>query len=376
MSLLNQALRDLQERQQSQQAAAPVMPGLAMSRSPLKSPWPRRLLLGLLAAILIALLLILLRWPQALHSGALPPEARPTETRQPAATPPVVAPVITPAPVALAAHEAAAPETAAGPEMGVEPEMAVESEMTVEPEALVERERPLVREAPDLQQAAEPEAFFAPAPLPEQVVALSEVIPSAMPVSVKSTSATPATRDRQLAQSLSAQLAAGQLDTAWQTAQAQVDGSQDWPRTRALLASWWLTQQDPQKALDWLPARALTDQPNLRLLAARAALAKGDSLGPVIARLSASLPALEAEPDYYVTLASLLQQQGEAARSAQIWGELLKFDNSRADWWMGLGIALDTSQRKQDARSAYQQALRLPGLQAALADYARQQLTK
>src|SRR5690606_19701510 len=80
-------------------------------------------------------------------------------------------------------------------------------------------------------------------------------------------------------------------------------------------------------------------------------------------------PALSEQPDYHAFLAALQSEQGQFAEAAAIYAGLVGVRPRRADWWAGLGIALDGEGQPDGARRAYDQALALGGLHPELQAY-------
>ena len=99
-----------------------------------------------------------------------------------------------------------------------------------------------------------------------------------------------------------------------------------------------------------------------------------DDLGAALNTLTSSIPPVEGHAKYRVTLATLLQQQGNSAAAARHWAALIAWDDSRAPWWVGLAISLETQGELAGAARAYRQAAKLPGLPRSLADYVQQRL--
>ena len=132
----------------------------------------------------------------------------------------------------------------------------------------------------------------------------------------------------------------------------------------------YLLQGLPDQALAVLSAEQSGTDPAARLLRARAMLALKQPADALI-ELQRQLPAVAEHPEYHVTLATLLQQQGRPAEAALYWAELLAWNDAIPGWWIGLAIALEGEQRRDSALRAYQQAIQLPGLDAALDSWAR-----
>lgn len=82
--------------------------------------------------------------------------------------------------------------------------------------------------------------------------------------------------------------------------------------------------------------------------------------------LQKASPPITQEPEYYALLASVQQQLGRATIAEQIYTQLLTLDESNANWWLGIGLAMETQKKNNNALQAYQQAARLGGLSPRL----------
>ncbi|WP_375193818.1 tetratricopeptide repeat protein [Marinobacter sp.] len=189
---------------------------------------------------------------------------------------------------------------------------------------------------------------------------------------VKQVRETPEAMDRRVSQELASLLGNGEVAKAEQRLQALV-AAQSAPVSREVFARRMLVEGKPEHALAWLPADVTAEVPDLRLLRARALHATGDLAG-ALSTLESSVPPVADNAGYRVTLATLLQQAGRSAESARHWSLLIVEDDSRAAWWVGLGIALETGGEPDSAARAYTQAAQLPGLSPSLADYVRERL--
>jgi len=77
-------------------------------------------------------------------------------------------------------------------------------------------------------------------------------------------------------------------------------------------------------------------------------------------------PNVASNSDYYALLAALYQRSAQYKKAALVYEKLLSVYPGKAVWWMGLGLSLQTTERKDDALSAYQRALTSQGLTADL----------
>ncbi|GHD49008.1 MSHA biogenesis protein MshN [Marinobacter persicus] len=220
---------------------------------------------------------------------------------------------------------------------------------------------------------AEPEPTTEPEPEPEaEPETADEPEPPGDRASVKQTRQTPEAIDRQTARELERLLAIGRATEAEQQL-TELAQNQPAPRSREAFAREMLIQQMPGRALEWLPERLTREHASLRLLRARAQLEQG-SLQTAIATLESRVPPVDASPEYRVTLATLLQQAGQAEESAGHWSELIAFDNDQPTWWLGLAMALEEGGRTNSAIRAYTQAATMPELADNLAEFAQQRL--
>lgn len=189
---------------------------------------------------------------------------------------------------------------------------------------------------------------------------------------VKQQRETPAAVDLRTTRQMEKLLATGRTGEA-ERLLTEVSARQPAPNSREVFAREMLVQGMPERALSWLPEAVAIDYASLRLLRARALLERGELL-LAVDTLGSKVPPVADQPDYRVTLATLLQQAGQADEAAGHWSELIAYDDSQATWWLGLAIALETGGRINSAVRAYAQAAVLPGLAPSLADYARERL--
>jgi len=189
---------------------------------------------------------------------------------------------------------------------------------------------------------------------------------------VKQQRETPAAVDLRTTRQMEKLLATGRTGEA-ERLLTEVSARQPAPNSREVFAREMLVQGMPERALSWLPEAVAIDYASLRLLRARALLERGELL-LAVDTLASKVPPVADQPDYRVTLATLLQQAGQADEAAGHWSELIAYDDSQATWWLGLAIALETGGRINSAVRAYAQAAVLPGLAPSLADYARERL--
>lgn len=245
---------------------------------------------------------------------------------------------------------------------------------------------PMPRQQPALEQkVTEPEVSqpgpATPAPPVEEtpvqkerkVVRAEESQPEETSTAgVKQVPETPAATDRSTARKLERLVAQGRITDA-ERGLAALTQDQTAPRSRYVVARALLVDGKHKQALSWLPEAVAAQYPRLRLLRARALHASND-LAAAISMLNSNVPPVEDHAEYRVTLATMLQQQGKNVEAARHWAELIAWDDSQGPWWVGLAISLEAQGERAGATRAYRQAAELPGLPRSLADYVRQRL--
>lgn len=232
----------------------------------------------------------------------------------------------------------------------------------------------LPKSAAPKPQKPEPEVIeVQTASVPEPTADVSEPEPEpAQAPAMKTKPQSPRAIDRQTAKELEGLVASGRMVEAERLLTNLVQ-TQTAPRSRFMVARALVVDGEIQRALNWLPEAVAAGDATLRMLRARAQHADG-RLDAAVATLVSNVPAVSEQPEYRVTLATLLQQQGQGQEAAAHWAELIAWNDSRAPWWVGLAIALEDQGETRGATRAYQQAVALPGLPPLLADYVQRRL--
>lgn len=370
MSLLNDALRDLEKREGADEGAGPSVPA-GLSAAGYDTPGYWRWLLGG-AALLLAVAAGLAFWwfsgngSQSAGEGPLP-------ALEPAPSP-VVRTVTTggasedadntPAPRESDSGEP--PETVAA--VVVPLEKAVGEGSRPEPSTAEEQpeEQPEVARTPDHPETASPD------PSSEDKGEASQE-PEARQETATVRELTPAEQDRRLAQALEELLADGRVNAAAERLRQRVMLDSDAPRSRAVMARHALSREDPEAARQWLPEGAVAMYPELRLLRARIALTT-EGRASALEWLETNPPGPDTLPPYHAMMAALYQQRGEHESAASQWAALIETDDGNARWWAGLGMAMEGRGRDERARTAYSRALSLPDLAPQLRRYIEKRL--
>jgi len=103
-----------------------------------------------------------------------------------------------------------------------------------------------------------------------------------------------------------------------------------------------------------LYARILTDQGDVVI---------------AVAVLEQARPAVASDPEYHALLAAVYRQVGKHAQAARIYQQILLQRPAMASWWMGLALAQDAMGETTIALDAFQRAQRIGGLGSEVLKY-------
>lgn len=98
--------------------------------------------------------------------------------------------------------------------------------------------------------------------------------------------------------------------------------------------------------------------PEMRLIAARRYLEK-ENLQSAGRTLESEMPAIARHPHYYALLASIYQKQQRYVLQADIYRQLIDIHGDRAKWWLGTAIAWDHLKQYGPATQAYKKTQQL-----------------
>ncbi len=116
-------------------------------------------------------------------------------------------------------------------------------------------------------------------------------------------------------------------------------------------------------------------QADLRLLLARVAISGGDRQ-KALDWLTGYQPDLAANLDYYATWAGLAQELGQPAQASELYVKLLRQQPDQGRWWLGLGVAEDGQGHRQRALDAYGNAQLHGNLGEASTRWLEQRITE
>ena len=106
---------------------------------------------------------------------------------------------------------------------------------------------------------------------------------------------------------------------------------------------------------------------------ARLLFERGDLAGAIGVLVDAAPPVADGL-DYHALLAALQQRAGNHVAAADTYAALVDVRPGEGLWWMGLGISLEAEQRRAAAYDAYQHAARDARLSAQVAAFVRERL--
>lgn len=108
----------------------------------------------------------------------------------------------------------------------------------------------------------------------------------------------------------------------------------------------------------------------LAKLYARILVDQGD-VTMAVGVLERALPAVSADPEYHALLAALYRQEKKYAQAARTYQQILLQRPGVASWWMGLALSEDAMGKNAKALVSFQRAQRAGGLGAEVMKYVR-----
>lgn len=143
----------------------------------------------------------------------------------------------------------------------------------------------------------------------------------------------------------------------------------------SLLVRHFIQQGRLNEASAILTPSRVANSPSFKLLKARIFVLQGKPR-TALALLQQSAGTTADNLDYQAFLAYLYQQEGDFKAAVKTYGRLLEHQPEHADWWVGLGISLNGISDKANALRSYKKALNLPGLNSRLRAYAQAQVRR
>lgn len=386
MSLVNQMLRDLDQRQ-----SARNVPAFGQHLQPVAEG--HRIKWGAIAgglAIALAAAVVIARSTD--RQPALPAPVATASNPAPTAIAEPVAPVVIAAAPSLLVTPsvAAAPtpsvprkaDTAAArsgaPASAPKPPKAPTAAASSRPNASTAPEQPISAAAAAVTAArnAAMEAASANTRRETLAKAATAASPNSAPTRIDKTfTDTPERTAEASFRRAAALIERGRLEDALQALRAAlaVDGGHAGARQTlaALLVESRRTDEAEQVLRDGLQRDPA--QSSFALVLARIALERGDTAG-ALELLRKHRAAANGNAQYLGFLAALLQRSGQHPQAVEEYQAALRLAPSVAVWWVGLGLSHEALERRAEATVAFQQAKASGALSADLADFVERKL--
>jgi len=117
------------------------------------------------------------------------------------------------------------------------------------------------------------------------------------------------------------------------------------------------------------------DEVSLITLKARVLFSE-NRLQAALKELNHVSPQLKGNLDYYALMALIQQNLGNNTIAANLYEQLLKIEPRNANWWLGLGLSLENSNKPNMAVQAYHKALNSGGLKPGLQAYVQAKISQ
>lgn len=184
-------------------------------------------------------------------------------------------------------------------------------------------------------------------------------------------------RDQMQVQDGMQHVSAGQTDQALRQLQAFVDANPNAHQSRELIVKLELQRGEVVAAQSTLDAGLALEpgRAGYRKLQARILLGSGEA-PQAVTLLSNRPPAIIEDIEYHDLLATAYLSSQDYQSAARTYETLVQQNRSEARWWYGLASAWDALGRSRDAALAYEQAMKLPSLSAALRQRSQQRVAE
>jgi hypothetical protein len=198
---------------------------------------------------------------------------------------------------------------------------------------------------------------FSPIPVPA-VSTEVPVVPIAQPIPL-----TPMQQAQQAYQVVLSEYQSGQVAQAFQDLALVVNQFPNYMPARITLIKNALSngQYTTAKGLLAEGLRQSPHDPALLTLMAQSLYLQGHTQD-ALAFLQQDSPKMGDYTDYYTLQAALLLKLGKNNAASDLYSQLLMIDSSQANWWLGLGLALEAEGQSSSAISAYQHVLNNPSI--------------
>ncbi|MCP5357090.1 MAG: tetratricopeptide repeat protein [Pseudomonadales bacterium] len=184
-------------------------------------------------------------------------------------------------------------------------------------------------------------------------------------------------RDQLQVQDAMQHVSSGQTDQALRQLLGFVDANPNAHQSRELIIKLALQRGDNAAAQSMLDAGLALEpgRAGYRKLQARVLLGEGQA-PQAVTLLSNRPPAIVEDIEYHDLLATAYLSSQDYESAARTYEALVQQNRSEARWWYGLASAWDALGRARDAALAYEQAMKLPSLSAALRQRSQQRIAE
>jgi MSHA biogenesis protein MshN len=104
-------------------------------------------------------------------------------------------------------------------------------------------------------------------------------------------------------------------------------------------------------------------------------LADEGKLKEALHLLQKAPPAIDEYPDYHALVAALYQRLGKSTLAEGLYEQLLRVDARNSRWWVGLGIARESQNKKPEALIAFSKASMISTLSPELRNYVESRIS-
>lgn len=385
MSVINKMLKDLEQREQEQEAELEPSNAIYQPKANNKLP----IILGLMFVVILALagaVTWLLLKSQA-QQPSLPMQTKvaeqsnqSSEAVQPVASPaePMNKPEVaepTPQPKVLSRSPVYVPAQTESQQ--VEPEQeTVQATAESETAAMVEQE--VVSEQEPTADLVEPQVVveqeMSDSPEPVEKVS-NEAEPTQFKIEKTPSNLTREQRLEKLMEKAKSSFDKGYITDAITQLEEVLNSADNHVEARNLLAVAWYGRGELQQAVNILN-NGLNRYPNIekwRLTAAKIFF-KENELQGAFSYLEADLASASVE--YYSMKGTLARQLKRFDKAETAYASLTKLEPEKGGWWLGYAIALDSQNKSAMAVQSYKQAITQAGISAASIQFAQQRIQK
>lgn len=142
-------------------------------------------------------------------------------------------------------------------------------------------------------------------------------------------------------------------------------------QARELLATLIYKSGDAEKAIALLDVGLKKSPGYIPFIKLKAEiLTTQGNITKALALLEKNPPTINEDPEYIALLAVLYQQNGKYMQAAELYYQLAKYNPDKGTWWLGLGVALESANKRNAAIEAFKHAINCSDLSPELLAYA------